>query len=782
MTEFKIAASLTGHDDDVRGVVYANPTTVVTASRDATVRVWNKLTDSSKPFDATILSHGTGFKNTIAYVKPSKTYPTGLIVAGGQDSIIEVRRPNTVANDDAEALLLGHSHNVCALDVEISSEYIVSGSWDREARIWRMGKWETTAVLRGHEGSVWAVLAWDKETVITGCADTKIRVFSVEGKLTRSIIGSGDVIRALCRVSPDRASGAQFASASNDGMIRLWTLTGNQISQFQAHESFIYSIITLPSGEIASAGEDRALRIWKGSTCVQTITHPAISIWCVAVCAENGDIVSGASDRIARVFTRDPSRFAPEEVLNAFDESVKQSSIPQQQVGDVDMEKLPGPEFLTQKSGTKEGQVQLIKESNGNVTAHEWKVASQSWTNVGTVVDSAGSSGRKQEYLGQDYDFVFDVDIAEGQPPLKLPYNLSQNPYEAGTKFIQENELPMTYLDQVANFIVENTKSVSVGRNHGEPRTGPDPWGTESRYRPDDPGTFQSASTLPLRKKILPQSSYLSIGQANLKPIQKKITELNQMFVQNGDKVNALTPSEISGLEKTMAFYEKPSIDAAELSQLSRGLPVVLRIASEWPPQDRLPGLDLLRLITLKWSIIGEFRTPSGQSIIELLGQRGIFNDADRPNNAMLGLRTLTNLFESQAGRHLVVHQFQQIHDLVQPLAGPTPNRNLTIALTTVLINYSVLLTSADFKESSSSADKAISLLQTATTVLQHTKDSEASYRALVAVGTLLVLGEEVQDAAKNVYDLQKVAERTAASAKEPRLRNLVQEIKQLLK
>lgn len=47
---------------------------------------------------------------------------------------------------------------------------IVSGSWDTEARIWQVGKWDASdsVVLQGHEGSVWAVLAYDKENILTG--------------------------------------------------------------------------------------------------------------------------------------------------------------------------------------------------------------------------------------------------------------------------------------------------------------------------------------------------------------------------------------------------------------------------------------------------------------------------------------------------------------------------------------------------------------------------------------------------------------------------------------
>jgi len=56
--------------------------------------------------------------------------------------------------------------------------------------------------------------------------------------------------------------------------------------------------------------------------CVQTITHPAISVWSVAVCAQNGDIVSGASDRIVRVFSREEKRWADELALEVIQEII----------------------------------------------------------------------------------------------------------------------------------------------------------------------------------------------------------------------------------------------------------------------------------------------------------------------------------------------------------------------------------------------------------------------------------------------------------------------------
>lgn len=52
---------------------------------------------------------------------------------------------------------------------------------------------------------------------------------------------------------------------------------------------------------------------------------------------------------------------------------------------------------------------------------------------------------------------MFNVDIEEGKPPLKLPYNKTDDPWLAAQKFIHDNNLSQYYLEQVANFIVSNS-------------------------------------------------------------------------------------------------------------------------------------------------------------------------------------------------------------------------------------------------------------------------------------------------------------------------------------
>lgn len=152
----------------VRAVVFPSPNIILSASRDTTVRIWNLLSSIHPKYDGLISSHGSAFINAVTYLPPAKNSPDGLIISGGKDTIIEVRRPGKPPEQSPEALLLGHGHNVCALDTNAEVDFVVSGSWDGTARVWGIGKWECETLLEGHGGSVWAVLAYDSKLIITG--------------------------------------------------------------------------------------------------------------------------------------------------------------------------------------------------------------------------------------------------------------------------------------------------------------------------------------------------------------------------------------------------------------------------------------------------------------------------------------------------------------------------------------------------------------------------------------------------------------------------------------
>lgn len=137
------------------------------------------------------------------------------------------------------------------------------------------------------------------------------------------------------------------------------------------------------------------------------------------------------------------------------------------------------PSLVT--TGKRDGQTLMVKDGN-NITAHQWSASEGRWIKIGDVVGgsggSQGSSG-KVLYEGKEYDYVFDVELTEGRPSLKLPYNVSEDPWMAAHNWLEKNDLSQMFLDQVARFIMDQTKGVTLGQaapppSVSDPFTGPE--------------------------------------------------------------------------------------------------------------------------------------------------------------------------------------------------------------------------------------------------------------------------------------------------------------------
>lgn len=520
-------------------------------------------------------------------------------------------------------------------------------------------------------------------------------------------------------------------------------------------------------------GEDRTARVWDGTACIQTITHPAISVWSVAVCPKSGDLVTGASDNVARVFSRDKSRLADPAVASKFEEAVRASAIPREQVGEIKDTDLPGPDFLQNKSGTKEGQVQVIKETDGSKGAYQWSTATQSWVSVGTVVDSVGSGGQKKTLNGKEYDFVFDVDIEDGKPPLKLGYNVNQNPYQAAEKFLIDNELPGTYLEQTADFIVQQTQGTTFGQTAASQPTGADPWGQESRYRP---GEQSIPSSQPSQPKKLPQKDYLPIATGKVSAAYNRIKDLSQKYREEGSE-QALTDADLKTLDQLFQQLDAHKFDGKGILRstpaLKASLPLLFNIATTWQPiSNRLACLDMLRFLAAGSPEAVQPSTTSGggTTTVTLILDSGVFDPSVLKQNsklAMITIRLLSNLLCSESGRLAVEDVFDAVMEKIRITTATVDVNNdsaLAVAVATFLLNASVALTDRSRGSKRPTADialrglaivdEAVGLLK----VFQGTGNAEACYRGIFTVGTLLA-GLDSQGGSGGVEEVKQAVE-----------------------
>lgn len=588
---YKLRSTLKGHELDVRGVTYISNTQLLSASRDGTGRVWDLsyTVDTVTTSSICFLSPTSSFINSVAYIPDTPEQP--LVAFGGKDQIIYLCRPEesfAKPGDDTGAFqLVGHTSNVCSLDYQ--NMQLISGSWDCTAKVWDLHTFATKFDLVGHSAAVWdaKVVSATENIYLTCSADQTIRKWK-DGVEIASYRAHNDVVRKLF-VLP---GGKEFVSASNDGTLKIWDLeTGLVLQTLSGHTSFVYDIGVTSNGDIVSTAEDRSVRVWRNGKISQVITLPCLSAWCVSV-LPNDDIAVGGSGREIHVFTTDPERFATAQGQQAFTELVQLSAISEQSIDDLKKTDLPGYDRLS-SPGKEEGSVIMVKNPAGAIEAHQW--SGGQWVKIGDVVGSAGGSSDKKEYNGESYDFVFDVDIEDGKPPLKLPYNVNENPYAAAERFLAANDLPSSYTEEVVRFLQENTKGYNLDQqpSQTEPQTVSAP----------APSVTKEASS---SNSIFPQKAYIKF--ADFKP---------EVLFKGFEKFNlAQTPE--AAFSASESGHVKAALDnltsAKALYLISKVIPQIL---SQWDKSSKLIGYDFLRVCIPRITIADIIKsTECGEAVL----------------------------------------------------------------------------------------------------------------------------------------------------------------------
>ncbi|AJS53020.1 BMC_2a_G0032230.mRNA.1.CDS.1 [Saccharomyces cerevisiae] len=695
---YQLSATLKGHDQDVRDVVAVDDSKVASVSRDGTVRLWSK----DDQWLGTVVYTGQGFLNSVCYDSEKE-----LLLFGGKDTMINGVPLFATSGEDPLYTLIGHQGNVCSLSFQ--DGVVISGSWDKTAKVWKEGS--LVYNLQAHNASVWdaKVVSFSENKFLTASADKTIKLWQND-KVIKTFSGiHNDVVRHLAVVDD-----GHFISCSNDGLIKLVDMhTGDVLRTYEGHESFVYCIKLLPNGDIVSCGEDRTVRIWskENGSLKQVITLPAISIWSVD-CMSNGDIIVGSSDNLVRIFSQEKSRWASEDEINELSTQVEKSTISSKTI-EFDESKLSPYEIL-QSPGRKEGQIVVVKSPQGTIEAHQF--SNSSWKKVGDVV-GAGATGndKKVEFEGKTYDYVFDVDIEDGKPPLKLPINVSDNPYTAADDFLARYELPMSYRDQVVQFILKNTNGISL----------------------DQPNDNASSSAVSPPKtsvmKVLPVKQYLIMENYNPDTIFNGIVKINSNEKTFDDEILAQIGGALHDIDESWELL----------------LSFANTIRSNW--EIKTPAYDIVRLIVKKLPYSSDIK----DYIEEGLGNKNI-------TLTMLTVRILVNCFNNENWGVKLLESNQVYKSIFETIdtefsqASAKQSQNLAIAVSTLIFNYSALVTrgNSDLELLPIVADA----INTKYGPLEEYQEcEEAAYRLTVAYGNLANVEPTLKQFANSVTWLANI-------------------------
>eukprot|EP00929_Paragymnodinium_shiwhaense_P074291 TRINITY_DN38005_c0_g1_i1.p1 TRINITY_DN38005_c0_g1~~TRINITY_DN38005_c0_g1_i1.p1 ORF type:complete len:746 (-),score=178.12 TRINITY_DN38005_c0_g1_i1:176-2413(-) len=716
--DYELSQQLEGHGSQVRCVIAVGDSTIVTGGLDAQVIMWRR---ASPKEGFTLLKKLTHHSETVYALATSHDTPGGFY-SGSKDK--------TAVRLDADGNPIlqfkGHEGNVCSV-VEMGAQ-VVTGAWDGKAKVWdgKTGECRHTLDAGAHAVTV-AVLPTGE--IVTGSQDCSLRVFRGTEMKHKVDAAHGDIIRSIA------VSSSHLLTSSNDNLIKMWSFDGCEMAKLQGHQSFVYGATHSSDGQtILSSSDDCTLKLWNVSdcSCKQSIMH-AGTVW-NSLGLSNGDVVTCCADSIVRVWTNDPERMAPEAERQTQAEMAKDAAMQaaakgssSSSVQSVDISEMPN------HIGKKNGEIKCFKEGS-TVFAYSWNQGARCWDKIGEVV---GQDEPKKQYEGDrifpagEYDFVWDVDMGAAYGMKKLPYNKGQNPMEIAEAFCAREEINKSNIDQIRQFIVQNS-----GEGGAPPAPAPPAGGYTA------PAASEPVSTL------FPVLTPLSFKDGKLEALQKKLLEFNDGMPEG------------SKMDENDVMHLNTAIDKLKSGVMSKELrpiekEIIHQKLGDWPQDKLFPVIDLWRLYLVLPQSADNFKgTDRGTSYILKINQ---LLSADV--NSALALccsRYLANLFIYQTNRYAVFDKRELVLKTIEPALKST-NKHTKVALTSVLLNLAIVHHESsappkvwDKAGAATIARLAMGFLSSATP-----DDGDAQQRAVLAIGSLLprdkangsTIAQQVKDA-----------------------------------
>ena len=213
--------------------------------------------------------------------------------------------------------------------------------------------------------------------------------------------------------------------------------------------------------------------------------------------------------------------------------------------------------------------------------AYMWKDGK--WEYAGEVVTQQPQAPRRH-YQGDrffpagEYDYVFDVDVAEGAPKAQLPFNEGDNPLVVAEKFLTREGMGLAFKEQITEFIRKNT------RGGGSPASQP-------KHAAQKPAAAPKPTTcFPLRSSVF-------FEQMNIDGLINKITEFNQTLHETGD-LACLTETELKYAASLANKLRDPKI-YTYIKEFSSFEIEVAKKLCRWPAANFVPVMDLWRCLVL---------------------------------------------------------------------------------------------------------------------------------------------------------------------------------------
>ncbi|MEH1947352.1 MAG: caspase family protein [Nostoc sp.] len=288
---------LEGHSAEVSSVSFSpDGKTIVSASNDKTAIIWGR--------DGTKLRTLTGHTDIVRSVSFS---PDGQMIATASfDRTVKLWR---TSDGGLIRTLNGHTAEVLSLSWSSNGETIATGSADRTAKIWQVSNGHLLRTISGYKDFVNSVsFSPDGEILAIASADKTVKLWRVsDGLLQKTLLGHSAGVSSVA-FSPD----GQIASASEDKTVRLWRRDGTLLRSIAAHNAGVLSVNFSHDGQtLASTSADSTIKLWssKDGFLRQTLLGHSIAVYSASFSPDDQTLVSAGADKTVRLWQRDNPLF-----------------------------------------------------------------------------------------------------------------------------------------------------------------------------------------------------------------------------------------------------------------------------------------------------------------------------------------------------------------------------------------------------------------------------------------------------------------------------------------
>ena len=530
-------------------------------------------------------------------------------------------------------------------------------------------------------------------SIISGSADKTIRFYDENFNCVNTI-ATAYPVRGLW-VVPE----VGFLSCGSQESLQLWTFDGQLLHDLRGSRDTVFGISSLPSGEIVSCSED-GVTVWNGSEPTQTLPTPKTA-WSVAA-LDNGDIVCGCQDRKIRVFTRDSSRFMPDDLLAVYMEDVFAAA---------------------------------------------------------TEAEEAAKPKRAL-VNGTEYDEVIDVDLAEGQPTIPLGFNYNERPVDVAERFITEQNISAMYLDQITNF-VSNTmaqRSLANGTTVGpyvdpfRDTEVPSQYGRNQSTPSSKPAAAPAPT--PAKKEAFPVVAPILVETGSAAPVVTKFKQLNDQMKQASDSA-AIADDLLASVDAIAKILTNNPFGSQGARFGKDEIQGFLQILETVPSDKRFPLLDLARIAIL----YPEYAGQAGAKTLELALRDLDASTGAAPFSQLMALRVFLNAFKWKITSPALEKLAEPVLEHISSLITSTANANIPGLAISLLRNYATLL-------SGTKSEARLQILSIAQESILLSADMSADfvYLGLFATGTLLSKDAQLILVAQSM-GIQEVVEVHAGAA-----------------